>query len=376
MSNAPKGTVWPAEPHTIAKIKILEAYLKAWFGIMGSRQRDRTICYIDGFAGPGSYSNFPDGSPVVALKTAVSAKFQMRSKWIAGDVQLHFVEKSQQFLRFLKDKVNAIEVPEGIHVRYHQGTFAESAPNILKLLRVELRKPPVLFSFIDPFGATGVPFSVVKSLLSTTSSEVLMNFDADGIGRIFLAGESAAHERHLDEIFGDTNWKNELVRDTSTRELYVSALDAYKKRLKENADCKYVFPFEMKNRTDSLSYFLLFASNHERGLEKMKEAMKTVDQDGSYCFSDAVVMQPKLFRFDNPEDFSKEMERHFEGQTASFGELKMFALEKTPFVNPKSMLKVLEEQGKISITSLNPKRRRGTFSEESTVSVVFHGGKK
>ena len=58
-----------------------------------------------------------------------------------------------------------------------------------------------LFVFIDPFGATGVPFSTVKQLLASPCSEVLLNLDADGIGRIFHAGERAAHEQNLNAIF-------------------------------------------------------------------------------------------------------------------------------------------------------------------------------
>jgi len=45
----PKETIWEIEPHTIAKHKILEHYLKAWFPIVG-RYND-TINYVDGLLG-------------------------------------------------------------------------------------------------------------------------------------------------------------------------------------------------------------------------------------------------------------------------------------------------------------------------------------
>ena len=53
-----------------------------------------------------------------------------------------------------------------------------------------------LFVFIDPFGATGAPFSVVREILKSGCSEVLINLDADGIARIYRAKDEAKHEDH------------------------------------------------------------------------------------------------------------------------------------------------------------------------------------
>jgi len=57
MSPKKHPTIWKAEPHTIAKIEILQEYLKAWFSIMGTNRygHGQDILYIDGFAGPGEY---------------------------------------------------------------------------------------------------------------------------------------------------------------------------------------------------------------------------------------------------------------------------------------------------------------------------------
>jgi hypothetical protein len=51
--------VWPAEPHTIAKIAMLRKYLFQWFSILGTSAffRGKDLWYIGGFAGPGEYTN-------------------------------------------------------------------------------------------------------------------------------------------------------------------------------------------------------------------------------------------------------------------------------------------------------------------------------
>lgn len=72
--------VWPLEPHTRAKHEILRRYLAAWFPIL-SKWSGRII-YLDGFAGPGVYSDGEDGSPVIALQTAVDHVMRPRFKEI------------------------------------------------------------------------------------------------------------------------------------------------------------------------------------------------------------------------------------------------------------------------------------------------------
>ncbi len=53
--------VWPAAAHTKAKIESLKSYLDAWFPIL-ARSNSRPILYVDGFAGPGRYTNYNDCS--------------------------------------------------------------------------------------------------------------------------------------------------------------------------------------------------------------------------------------------------------------------------------------------------------------------------
>jgi len=54
--------VWDAELRTVAKIAILKAYLNAWFRILGMKRPGQKILYVDGFAGPGRYRNYDEGS--------------------------------------------------------------------------------------------------------------------------------------------------------------------------------------------------------------------------------------------------------------------------------------------------------------------------
>jgi three-Cys-motif partner protein len=75
--------IWEAPRHTLAKIEILRSYLRVWFSILGSTFAGRELWYVDGFAGPGEYTNSPDGSPIAAVRAADAAVKEARS-WVAG----------------------------------------------------------------------------------------------------------------------------------------------------------------------------------------------------------------------------------------------------------------------------------------------------
>jgi hypothetical protein len=175
-------------------------------------------------------------------------------------------------------------------------------------------------------------------------------------------------------VFGDTAWGSSLAGDQAFPILCAQVLAAYKSRLRDLPKVRYTFAFEMRTRADTLNYYLVFASQHPLGLEKMKEAMRRIDQTGDYCFTDARTDQPKLFRFDQPEEWSSRLLERFQGVRASYHQLHDFALNETPFTNPKGMLKDLEMRNPIQVVSTDPKRRKGTFKEEKIRYIQFPQG--
>lgn len=113
----------------------------------------------------------------------------------------------------------------------------------------------------------------------------------------------------------------------------------------------------MRGKDDLLNYHLVFASQSPLGLEKMKEAMRGIDKSGSYCFSDGAVGMPMLFNFDDPKDYAEKLYKHFVSQTVSYPPVTKFALNETPFTNPISMLRVLDQQGLIDVVRYDAKSK-------------------
>ena len=366
-------TIWEAPPHTIAKIEMLRAYLIAWFQILGRSRPGQELLYVDGFAGPGEYNNYATGSPLAALTAAKGALQLVGTNWVAGKVHCAFIEAEKDRFNHLQQKIDSFEKPDEIEIHLYRKTFTDGLAQLKNDVPLPFQAQHPLFVFIDPFGATGVPFSVVNELLQSRCSEVLINLDADGITRIFHAGEYAAHEQNLNRIFAGDEWNTLLDSKDASGNLYRKVLQLYKNKLRAIKKVKYVFSFEMRTSLHALNYYLVFASQHRLGLEKMKESMKKIDQAGDYSFSDAGTIQNSLFRFDNPEDHSLALYNVFQGRKVGYAELHDFALNETPFTNPKSMLRDLECNRNLieEVKSTSSRRLKGTFNEQKLTYVKF-----
>ena len=92
MSRIDNNTIWPISPHAVAKHHILMKYVQAWAPILAIGSNDRRFIYIDGFAGPGEYSNGEDGSPVVVLKSLKGHR--SANKFLGTEFFNIFIEKN------------------------------------------------------------------------------------------------------------------------------------------------------------------------------------------------------------------------------------------------------------------------------------------
>lgn len=366
-------TVWEAKQHTIAKIEMLRSYLFAWLSIIGTRFARQDLWYIDGFAGPGEYTNFSDGSPIAALKTADAAIKRAGSRWNAGCIHCVFIEENDERFRHLQQRLASIPEQPCVSRHAYHGTFVDGVNALSREVVNPFTTRQPLFAFVDPFGPEGLSFVTVKELLARPTCEVLVNLDSDGISRVYQAGESANHRARLNEVFGDYAWESQLAGIGQQTYAARKIVAMYKERLMALPKVRYVFAFEMRSTRNAIDYHLVFASQHPTGLEKMKEVMKRIDQDGSYCFSDESVGQETMFRFDDPTIHAEQLISHFQGQEVTYEQVRDYALNESPFPNPKGMLKALETANRITITSARG-RRKGTFPEDAQteMSIRFH----
>jgi three-Cys-motif partner protein len=363
--------VWDADPHTIAKIEILKAYLNAWFRILGMKRRGQTILYVDGFAGPGHYRNHDEGSPLAAVRVAERTIQDLGERFVAAELHCAFIESRADRFKVLSETVEPFMGKPGIGITRKHCEFVRGIEEIRNEVPGPFRGEGPLFVFADPFGGTQIPFNTFASCMQGDTAELLINLDADGIGRIFAA-ENNNRDAQLTELFGSECWRNELTAVDDLKKLSIQILDLYKKRLRTLSGVKFLWSFAMRGSKDTLNYYLVFATKHPLGLEKMKEAMRAIDESGFFSFSDAHVEQQMLFGQDNVEAYADAMFRAYDGRTSSWDEVHLFALNETPFLNPKAMLAVLERQGRLQVSTqgMQP-RKTGSFPETKIRCLQF-----
>ena len=353
--------MWEIEPHTRAKHEILRRYLQAWMPILtqGGFQK---VMYIDGFAGPGRYSEGEEGSPVIALEVALDQPALKRAA-----IRFVFVEMHPERARMLRTIVEGVEVPDNFQVEVFGGQTFKAAMDRILATYSGVGMPPT-FAFIDPFGWSGVQFSIVREILRHQSCEVLVTFMYEEINRFLRHPDQG---ENFDLFFGTPDWRDGLeLKDPRMRNRFLH--DLYLRQLRESACVKYVRSFEMRNERDVVDYYLFYATNNILGLKKMKEAMWKVDEAGEFRFSDATNRdQLVLFEREPQYELLKgEVLARFRGGEASVQEIEEFILTETAFREThykRQVLKPLELADPPIVEAIEPPadRKSGTYGQAS-----------
>jgi three-Cys-motif partner protein len=355
-----KKIPWEIEPHTQAKLAILQRYLQPWFAILSS-SHDRVI-YLDGFSGPGEYiykGKNVNGSPLIAIETYLRHTLKKRIK----EIVFIFIEKELKVFQYLEKKLEPYK-KQGLKIETKNDEFENVVNAILDELSQSGDKIAPTFCFIDPFGIKGLPMSSVERIMENKSCEVLINFMYEDLNRFISLPQN---ERHVTELFGGSEeWKKvQDIQDPQKRYFFLTSL--YEKRLRSQCGECYIRTFDMINQHNKNDYVLFFVTKNKLGLEKMKEAMWKVDDTGNFKFSD-VSYNPEQVTFLDAIDYSKLKRMildKYAGDKISIEELSDFVLIETPFL-PKShlktpVLKPMEENGEIKV--YGTRKRKGTFPD-------------
>lgn len=349
----PRSTLWAAEEHTLAKHRILRAYLDAWIPILG-RQVGRLVL-VDGFAGPGRYSTGEDGSPLVMLKAFL--EHEQRPQ-IDAQLEYVFIEKDLDRFEHLGQEVAALFEPEGrplnINVQSVRGEFAEVLPGVLASLGGTARA--AMFVFVDPFGYAENPLDVTSSILALPKCEVLVYVPLPFIAR-FLDDPAVAPAFTL--VFGDERWREAIEsadRVAALRQLFTSALCRH---------AAHVRSFEMVDASGSHGYDLFFGSQSDVGLGRMKTAMWHADPGAGLRFRDPAVSGQQVLFAPAPDlsILKRLLLGRFGRSPFSISAAEQFVLLETPFLHD-AHLKMLtlapaERAGELEV--LTQRARRCTY---------------
>jgi three-Cys-motif partner protein len=349
----PKDTVWQIEPHTTAKHKILDRYLKAWFPILSTY--NGRIIYLDGFSGPGIYEGGEPGSPIIALKIAKHHRLPLK-----GELVFIFVDDRPDRISNLEKEISKLSLPAHFNIRPRVGEFRIVVGEILDQLDATKRVLAPTFAFVDPFGFSGVPFDLLNRLLKHPRSEAFITFMVDAMNR-FLESPSEDIRKHIVEFFGTEEVLQVVNRQGDRKK---NLLQFYEERLRTLA--RFVRVFEMCNKDNRSIYYLVFVTNNPLGHLKMKEAMWKVDSEGDFRYSDATnPQQAVLFQADHSERLFTILERGFSRKTCTVRELREFVRNHTEYID-KHLSQALAFGVHLSMIDVEPIKLDGRKRIENT----------
>lgn len=280
-----KKTIWELDLHTKAKHVILRKYLNAWLPKL-TKWNGRVVV-IDGFAGPGVYSQGEEGSPVIALKCFLEHSYKLQMK---AEVKYLFVEADKNRCASLHNVIRQTVLPKNASVTILNEQCETALGKALDYLDQKKSNLAPTFAFIDPFGVN-VPLDMITRLMAHPKCEVLITFMLSALHRFISTPE---FEGPTDKLYGCKEWRAALELRGFERETYLRTL--YQRQLEQVVGAEYVRFFTMKDTKNKTIYDLFFATNHPSGIDAMKDAMWKVDQSGGgYSFSDATDPQQETF---------------------------------------------------------------------------------
>ncbi|WP_280494142.1 three-Cys-motif partner protein TcmP [Nocardia farcinica] len=282
---------WPRAEHTAAKHNIYDRYLRRWFPIILSQNGWDTATYAEGFAGPGVYTDGSDGSPIIAIRAFVE-EVSNRSK----TAQFLFIDDDQRCVDMLKDQLKRAfpqrpRPPDEMPVVRTKGKCNEKLE--AELDRIGAWDGPIL-AVLDSWGNAPVPYRFLQRLAENKGSEVIITFKPQHFVRFVTdMGEEA------DDVFGGaSDWRQAADLESGDKRRFI--LTCYRQALKE-AGFKFLLDFELVDRRGDVLY-LVFGTNHQLGLQKMKDCLWEVDRAFGVGFRDPRDTQSEaLFELTEPQ---------------------------------------------------------------------------
>jgi len=231
-----------------------------------------TLVYIDGFAGPwqSQRPDLSDSSFGVATKCLRACRDWLAKKGRHVSVLNLFVEKDNDAFKRLNQYAKTHDVP-GFWVKAFPGEFANQVDALASEIQKRAKRP-FKFVFLDPKGWNDIPMAALQRLSGNDRScEVLINLMTKHITR-FLGESNRAPS--YERLFGRQGVLEELTKHpVGNGERADQAVREYCRSLQQVCGFKNVSQAViLEPGKEEIRYFLVYATNHHRGVEVFKEA--------------------------------------------------------------------------------------------------------
>ena len=251
---------------TQKKLNCLKNYLTAYKKVM--KNQNFKLLYIDAFAGAGyreiedddlGVSDFFKGSPLMALEHNFTKFF--------------FIEKDKNNYKELKKLLDKDEYQKNENIEIFNEDANIRIPKVCKTVNWSDHR--AIF-FLDPF-AMEVKWETIKSIAETKAIDLWLLFPAMAVNRLlYKNGKIPSNlQMKLDTVFGTNTWKDEFYgeplqgslfndnKELEKRANFEAIKSFYRERLREIFPGVANNPLPLKNKTNSILFYLYFALSND-----------------------------------------------------------------------------------------------------------------
>lgn len=347
------------------KSNIVSKYFRSWASVIIGSQKKYTsgnrIGYIDLYAGPGTYADGTDSTPMLVLKSAISDP-DIRERLVST-----FNDKDENSVSELKRSI--LELP-GIKSLKHEPNVAnlEVDQEFVEMFDSMELIPSLLF--LDPWGYKGLTLSLIKSVIRNWGCDCIFFFNYN---RINMGLTNPIFKEHMGELFGTKRAQmlaNQLPGlSPADRERRIMA------ELKEafaELGFKFFLPFRFLDDSGlKISHHLVFVNKNFKGYELMKDIMakessRTVQGVATFEYN-PLDLWKQQFELESPfDELCESLLADFAGQTISMVNIYLQHSVNRLYTksNYKKALLKLEDDNLISTI----KHRKGTFADHVLVT--------
>lgn len=356
------------------KAHIVSSYFSAWSRVI--QKWNTPMAYIDLFCGPGKYENDKPSAPLLIVQNTLS------NPALLHKMSFVFNDKDSNNTAMLQQSISQLDENAKLkgRLQFYNETVEQ---DFYSRLNIPANMP--VLSFVDPFGYKGLTMNLINRLINNSGSDCIFFFNYNRIN--MALSSNTKFDEHLKSLFGDNRTaelKKQLAHQPPERREPI-VLNALIDALRENKS-NYVLPFKFYS-TEMLrtSHFIIFVTKHPLACKIMKQIMysnSAKDSDGvaTFSFEDSRNFGAgfeQLTIFDRPiQSLRDDILRKYTGRTVSVGSIcnDVDCDFSSHFVskNVKDVLKELELEGKISVTTgRKQKYRNGKLNMPDGAVIQF-----
>lgn len=274
----------PIQQHSVAKHRILQSYLRAYFQtlVKSPGQDVLRLTLVDGFAGGGIYYHADTnesikGSPFICLKATREADYLInkdRHKPVQFEVSYFFIEAERDAYlhldKVLREDGYGSALGNTIHLRHAK--FQEEADGVIQFIKKKSPKNGRSIFILDQYGYKDVPTGIIQKIFSNLpSAEVILTFGVDSF--LNFASDKKLTQELLDEVGIPQLWQGRTLEEIkkSERDWRYFIQSTLYKNLVSRCGAEYFTPFFIRNKKGHGDYWLIHMSQHHRARDVMTE---------------------------------------------------------------------------------------------------------